>query len=89
MTGSTAGTTAHDVRSIPPHERHARIFALFDSLAPGEGFEIQYDHPPTPLKLQLMAQWPGQLGWDELEQGSERWRVRITRRMAGRSCCGG
>ncbi len=85
----STSATVLDVRSIPPHDRHARIFALFESLAPGECFEVQNDHPPTPLKVQLMAQWPGQLGWDDLEPGPERWRVRITRRPAGRSCCGG
>lgn len=77
-----------DVRRIPPHDRHARIFATFDALAAGEHFEIQNDHDPMPLRVQMLAQWPAQFEWDYLESGPERWRVRITRKAAGKSCCG-
>jgi len=77
-----------DVRQIPPHDRHERIFGLFDALAPGDYFEFQNNHDPVPLRVQLMAQWPAQFAWDYIEAGPERWHVRITRKAAGKSCCG-
>ncbi len=70
---------ALDVRSIVPRERHPRIFGAFDRLAPGESFELLNDHDPRPLYYQLMADRPGLLTWDYLEQGPLVWRVKIGR----------
>ncbi|WP_243094112.1 DUF2249 domain-containing protein [Thermus thalpophilus] len=69
-----------DVRSIPPRERHPRIFGVFDGLAPGESFVLVNDHDPKPLYYQFQAEWPGAFAWEYLEAGPEVWRVRITRR---------
>ncbi len=38
-----------DVRSLPPHERHARVFDLFDALKPGESLSVVNDHEPVHL----------------------------------------
>lgn len=73
---ATQGKTI-DVREIMPRERHPLIFNTFDELAPGESFEIVNDHDPKPLYYQFMAERPGQLGWEYLEDGPETWRVRI------------
>lgn len=69
-----------DVRAIIPRERHPRIFAAFDQLAPGAGFELVNDHDPRPLRYQFEAERPGQLEWTYLEQGPEVWRVRLEKR---------
>ncbi|GAA6731424.1 MULTISPECIES: DUF2249 domain-containing protein [Thermus] len=69
-----------DVRSIPPRERHPRIFGVFDGLAPGESFVLVNDHDPKPLYYQFQAERPGAFAWEYLEAGPEVWRVRITRR---------
>ena len=66
-----------DVREIVPRERHPLIFRTFDELAPGEAFELVNDHDPKPLYYQLQAERAGQLAWQYLEQGPERWRVKV------------
>lgn len=71
--------TTIDVRPIAPRERHPLLFQTFDDLAVGESFELVNDHDPKPLYYQFMAERPGQLGWEYLEEGPETWRVVLTR----------
>lgn len=68
-----------DVRSVAPRERHPLIFRVFDALEPGAAFVLINDHDPKPLYYQLQAERTGLLAWEYLEQGPERWRVRIAR----------
>lgn len=68
-----------DVRTIIPRERHPLLFQTFDGLAVGESFELVNDHDPKPLYYQFMAERPGQLGWEYLEEGPETWRVVLTK----------
>jgi uncharacterized protein (DUF2249 family) len=67
------------VRIIAPRERHPLIFEMFDALDPGAAFELVNDHDPKPLYYQFQAERPGVVEWTYLEQGPERWRVRIAR----------
>jgi len=83
-----------DVRTIPPYERHAKIFGRFDALQPGEAFVIVNDHNPVPLHLQLEGRTPGQVAWTYLQQGPDLWRVQIGKQVASKnaaedSCCSG
>lgn len=71
--------TQLDVRIIPPRDRHPLIFNQFDSLKPGEFFELVNDHAPTPLYYQFMHERANLFTWEYVEQGPEIWRVRITR----------
>lgn len=71
--------TMIDVREIAPRERHPLIFQTLDELAAGDAFELVNDHDPKPLYYQFMAERPGQLDWDYLEEGPEVWRVRISK----------
>jgi len=71
--------TTIDVRPIAPRERHPLLFQTFDDLAIGESFELVNDHDPKPLYYQFMAERPGQLGWEYLEEGPETWRVVLTK----------
>ena len=71
--------TSIDVRPIPPRERHPLLFQTFDDLAVGESFELVNDHDPKPLYYQFMAERPGQLGWEYLEEGPETWRVVLSK----------
>ena len=71
--------TTIDVRPITPRERHPLLFQTFDDLAAGESFELVNDHDPKPLYYQFMAERPGQLGWEYLEEGPETWRVVLTK----------
>jgi uncharacterized protein (DUF2249 family) len=73
-----------DVRAIAPRVRHPFIFATFERLQPGQSLRLVNDHDPKPLYYQFMAEHPGKVGWEYLEQGPEVWQVRITK-LAGNS----
>ena len=87
MSTATA-TEVMDVRLIPPPQRHLRIFAAYESLPVGGSFELRNDHDPVPLRQQFQELWPDLFGWEYLERGPELFRVRISRKAAGKSCCG-
>lgn len=67
-----------DVRVIIPRERHAKVFEIFDALAPEEAFEVN-DHDPGPLHHQFQTTRGGQLSWEYPEEGPKVWRVKIGR----------
>ena len=75
----TTTETTLDVRELPPRERHARIFARLGELPRGGTLQLVNDHDPRPLWYQLQAEQPGQFTWLYLEEGPERWSVRIER----------
>jgi uncharacterized protein (DUF2249 family) len=66
-----------DVRSLPPAQRHAKIFELVNDLGPGASFILVNDHDPKPLYYQLEAEYPKQFSWTYLERGPDTWRVEI------------
>ncbi len=70
-------TTTVDVRDMIPRERHPRIFATFDRLAPGEALRLVNDHDPKPLYYQFQIERQGQVNWRYLEEGPEVWQVLI------------
>lgn len=74
-----------DVRSIPPWERHARILATFDGLAPGAELHLTSDHEPRPLRLQFEELRAGRYVWLQRMMAGDEWRVtlrRVTRNRA-------
>jgi len=76
--GPSEGTaTVLDVRKLPPRERHALIFKTFEQLSLGQAVLLVNDHDPKPLYYQFMAEYPGEVDWQYMEQGPEVWRVRI------------
>ena len=91
----TQASVRIDAQSIPPHARHATIFATFAELAPGQAMELVNNHDPRPLFFQFQNSVPGQFDWNYLEEGPQTWRVAIKRTKAGSaydggsSCCGG
>lgn len=66
-----------DVRELVPRERHARIFATFAELAPGQALLLVNDHDPKPLYYQFTIEHPGEADWRYVEEGPEVWQVRI------------
>lgn len=68
-----------NVTEIVPKERHPLIFATFDELGSGECFILVNDHEPRPLYYQFMHEREGHFSWEYLEQGPDRWRVKITK----------
>ena len=81
--GAQAGD--FDVRALAPAQRHQQIFAAVAALLPGESFVLTNDHDPKPLRYQLDAEEPGQIGWEYLAEGPDVWRVKISR-VAGHCC---
>ncbi len=79
-----------DVRTIPPYERHPRIFGMLATLEPGGSMLIASDHAPRLLQYQIETNHPGQFSWEYLEEGPDVWRVRIVRQeVHGCECCCG
>ena len=74
--------TTIDVREMQPRDRHPRIFAAFDALAPGEAILLVNDHDPKPLFYQFSAERAGEFTWDYIESGPMLWRVRIGKAAA-------
>jgi uncharacterized protein (DUF2249 family) len=93
---ATATTTAIDLRTIAPRERHALVFGRFDALQAGQSMELVNDHDPQPLRFQLDDRAFGQFEWAPLESGPAVWRVQIKRVgvkpipvATNDSCCSG
>lgn len=76
---NTSAAVTLDVRDILPRHRHPLIFGIFGALPPGEALLLTNDHDPKPLYYQFQAESTGLFSWDYLEQGPERWQVRIGR----------
>ena len=68
-----------DVRSIPPRDRHPKIFGTWAELGNGETILLVNDHDPVPLYYQFAAEHTGAFRWEYLEQGPDIFRVRITK----------
>ena len=49
-----------DLRSLPPFERHEKIFQMWNALSPGETLRITNDHDPAPLHYQFEAEYKNQ-----------------------------
>jgi uncharacterized protein (DUF2249 family)/quercetin dioxygenase-like cupin family protein len=72
-----------DVRDLAPRDRHARIFATFNALRPGEALRLINDHDPKPLKYQFAAEHAGEATWEPEQAGPEVWIVRIGKLAVG------
>ena len=66
-----------DVRDILPRHRHPLIFGIFEALPLGQALLLTNDHDPKPLYYQFQAESTGLFSWDYIEQGPDRWQVRI------------
>ncbi len=66
-----------NVLDIEPQHRHAILFRLFEHLTPDQSLQIVVDHDPRRLRMQLEASHGSRCGWSYLEQGPDRWRVRL------------
>lgn len=68
-----------DLRSMPPFERHAKIFELWESLNPGQAMRIINDHDPKPLYYQFDTEEKGRYEWHYEQEGPKDWKVKIKR----------
>lgn len=74
-----------DVTLLVPRMKHPTIFQRFDELSDGEDLTISNDHDPKPLYYQLLSERGEIFQWDYLQQGPERWVVRITKNISANS----
>jgi uncharacterized protein (DUF2249 family)/CRP-like cAMP-binding protein len=72
-----------DVRSVPPAERHPKIFALFASLREGQALVLLSDHEPRPLRSEFEDKQRGLFTWVQRRLGDGRWEIRIARIAGG------
>ena len=82
---NNTASTQLDIRTLPPRDRHPRIFGTFDSMSDGSDFILISDHDPKPLLYQFQAERAGRFDWSPLEEGPEVWRIRIDRRAVAES----
>ena len=68
-----------DLRSLPPFERHEKIFQMWDALKSGETLRITNDHDPKPLHYQFEAEYKDQYEWEYEQEGPKDWIVKIKR----------
>ena len=68
-----------DLRSLPPFERHGKIFQTWDTLNSGEIMKIINDHDPKPLRYQFEAEYTDKFEWVYEQQGPTDWIVNIKR----------
>ncbi len=68
-----------DVRSIPPRERHPKIFKAWEELPVGNALKLVNDHDPKPLFYEFSAERAGEFEWTPVEKGPEQWSVLIKR----------
>lgn len=69
-----------NVSILEPREKHPTVFKHLDQLKQGEFFIFQNDHDPKPLYYQLLGERGNIFKWEYLEQGPERWMIRISKR---------
>ena len=75
-----------DIRAVPAHERFATVLRTLRSL-PSQALDVIANVDPRALHAQFLAETPGRFSLNYLENGPERWRLRI-RRRADTTCCG-
>jgi regulator of cell morphogenesis and NO signaling len=80
---SQNGENILDVTKLAPREKHPTIFSRYHALAKGESLILHNDHDPKPLYYQMQGELGDVFTWAYLEQGPQRWRVKITKRPDG------
>lgn len=68
-----------DVRSLPKSDKHPAIFAAYRNLAVGGAFVLVNNHDPKHLRDEFEVDHPGGYRWEYVENGSDAWRIRITK----------
>src|SRR5690606_16800240 len=77
-------TAILDITKIEPQVRHSTILAHFEALDQGEDFIMLNDQDPKPLYYSTFGEQSDRYNWEYLEADPGRWRVRITKSLAGR-----
>lgn len=87
-TPDTAGIAAHTGEQIVDTRVHEGgscanlATTAVDGLPVGASFVLVADHDPRGINYMLRAERPDTTSWDVLEDGPERWQVRIGKTAA-------
>jgi uncharacterized protein (DUF2249 family)/quercetin dioxygenase-like cupin family protein len=68
-----------DVRGLRKPDRHPAIFQAYDALEVGGAVDLVNDHDPKHLREEFEVDHPGSHRWEYLDEGTEAWRIRITK----------
>ena len=68
-----------NVTLLEPRLKHSTVFERFDDLISGESLILHNDHDPKSLYFELSAKRGDIFSWDYLVQGTELWKVKITK----------
>jgi uncharacterized protein (DUF2249 family) len=71
-----------DLRTLPPHQRHEKIFTTFQTLHSGETLQIINDHDPKPLYYQFLHDYPHRFQWTYDQSGPREWKISIVKIQA-------
>lgn len=80
---SASETEVLNVTLLEPRLKHPTIFQKFDALNKGESLIILNDHDPKPVYYQLLGERGNIFTWEYLEQGPDRWKIQITKKLTG------
>lgn len=71
-----------DIRELDPIVRYPTVAATFEDLTGGEKLELINDHDLQHLlRYKFTIDYPDEYDYEYLEQGTEVWRVIITKRF--------
>jgi len=68
-----------DVRELACSIKHPLIVKTFVELPVGGHFILLNGHDPVRLRDQFAAQWPATFTWEHIGQGSDEFRIKITK----------
>ncbi len=80
-----------DIRHLPAEASFVAVLRRLLSLDPAESLDVVAAADPRALHERFLAEAPGRFSLNYIENGPERWRLRIARRPASHgagSCCG-
>ncbi len=90
MSTDTGFTATLDAPSSALQTQAAALLERFESLRPGQSFQLSTGDEPQLLRQSLQARLGVSLTWEILESGPAIWRVQIGKRgAASSSCCAG
>lgn len=82
-TGDTGSSMGHfeelDLCQVKRPQLLPLVLERFDALVLGESFVLTTDHNPVLLNRDLEDIRPGQVAWEHLNRGPDRYRIRIRR----------
>lgn len=77
-----SGLRKIDIRELDPIVRYPTVAETFESLKAGEKLELTNDHDLQHLlKYKFTLDYPDEYDYEYLEQGTDVWRVIITKRF--------